>query len=171
MHIGKDLLIGDPRAKTLLDPEASGTGCALRMEIIARDLAPLRAPLYLLHALDWLAADGLPSLPAALKEGLLPITPAEVLRQISADVEDRHGFVALEPAARRLCSALYGRQNGDLAAWMDREIGAAIHSGRIEVHEWASGQPRHGRGLFGDRNRKLVRWTVHDNFLPAGAPR
>jgi hypothetical protein len=39
------------------------------------------------------------------------------------------------------------------------------------VHEWAPGQPRHGRGLFGDRDRKLVRWTVHDDFVPSGGPR
>ena len=31
--------------------------------------------------------------------------------------------------------------------------------GTIEVQEWAPGQPRHGRGLHGARDRKLVRWT------------
>jgi hypothetical protein len=32
------------------------------------------------------------------------------------------------------------------------------------VEAWGPGQPRHGRGFLGDRERKLVRWTIHDDF-------
>ena len=171
MRIGKDLIIGSQRVRASLDSEASGAGRALRLDVDARELAPLRAPLYLLQAIGWLDAGGRPTLPPSVNRELLPASPAEVLRQINAEEEDRRGFIAVEPAARRLCAALYGKTTGDLAGWVDTEFGDAINSGRIEVHEWAPGQPRHGRGLFGDRDRKLVRWTVHDDFVPSGGPR
>jgi hypothetical protein len=171
MRIGEDLITGSQGVRASLDAVASGAGRALRLDLPARELALLRAPLYLLHAIGWLDASGRPSLPPSVKRELLPASPAEVLRQISAEVEDRGGFVAVEPTARRLCAALYGKATGDLAGWVDTVFGDAINSGRIEVHEWAPGQPRHGRGLFGDRDRKLVRWTVHDDFVPSGGPR
>ena len=59
-----------------------------------------------------------------------------------------------------------GRAAVALDAWADRVVGDGISRGHIEVHAWAPGQPRHGRGHGGDRDKKLVNWTVHDDFLP-----
>lgn len=172
LRVGEDLDVGAPRVRATLSRGASGVGRALRVDVQARALAPLHAPLYLLHALGWLDAAGRPALPADLRTALLEDAPSELLRRVSFAEADPRGFVALERAARRLWTALHGDgAPSDLAGWSDTVFGTAIARGTIEVHEWAPGQPRHGRGLLGDRDRKLVRWTIHDDFeLPGGPP-
>ncbi len=128
-------------------------------------LSALHAPLYLLHAMGWLDHAGRPTLPDDLAASLGLESPAVALRRITAEERDAGGFVPVAWVAECLWSAVCG--NGrfdDLAAWTDRVIGGAIEAGTIEVHAWAPGQPRHGRGLYGDRDRKLVRWTVHDDL-------
>lgn len=172
MRVGQDLAVGGPRVRDTLDAGASGVGQPVRVDLPARDLAPLHAPLYLLHALGWLSRDGNPALPADLGANLLPASPAELLRRFSREEADGRGFVALERVARRLWSAVHGRPAPpDVSAWADAVLVGAMAAGTIEVHAWAPGQPRHGRGLRGDRDRKLVRWTIHDDFdLPGGPP-
>lgn len=172
LRVGTDLDTGVRRIRVTLDPHIAGTGCALRIDIAAEALAPLHAPLYLLRAQGWLDADGRPALPPDLGGNLRDTAPAEILRRLSAAAADARGFVAVESAARSLWAAVHGEgAPANLAAWTDAVIGSAIERGTIEVHEWAPGQPRHGRGLRGDRDRKLVRWTIHDDFsLPGGTP-
>ncbi|MEH2241589.1 hypothetical protein [Nostoc sp.] len=48
--------------------------------------------------------------------------------------------------------------------WMDELLGAAFKKGAIELHAAESGQARHGRGLFGDRQRKLINWSIYPEF-------
>lgn len=170
LRVGEDLDVGAGRIRATLSSAASGAGRALRVDVEGRALAPLHAPLYLLHALGWLDAAGRPTLPADLKTAILPDAPSEILRRVSDAEADARGFVALERAARGMWAALHGdAAPPDLAGWSDAVFGVAIARGTIEVHEWAPGQPRHGRGLLGDRDRKLVRWTIHDDFdLPGG---
>jgi hypothetical protein len=132
-------------------------------------LSALHAPLYLLHVSGWLGADGRPRLSDAHAASLQIEPAAALLRRITTEEQDPLGFAPIAKIAGRLWSAVNG--NGaarDLAAWTDAVLGGAIDAGTIEVHAWAAGQPRHGRGLHGDRDRKLVRWTIHDDFeLPA----
>lgn len=171
LRVGDDLAVGVTRVSARLDPEQAGAGRALRVDVAAHDLAPLHGPLYLLHALGWLDSDGRPTLPAHLGRQLVPESPAAILRRITATEADANGFVPLDRAAKRLRSALTGQEaSADAAAWTDAVFGRAIARGAIEVHDWAPGQPRHGRGLNGDRDRKLVRWTVHDDFDLPGVP-
>jgi hypothetical protein len=47
---------------------------------------------------------------------------------------------------------------------MDHLLDGAISTGALEVLAAEPGQARHGRGLFGDPTRKLVRWVVHPEF-------
>lgn len=172
LRVGDDLeappgTLGDELPATL-----TGVGMALRPPDDARALAPLHAPLYLLHAIGWLDGKGLPTLPADLQRSLLPESPAALLRRVTFDEGDAGGFVPLDRAARRLWALAYEQPAPrELGAWIDRIFGLAIERGTIEVHAWAPGQPRHGRGLHGDRDRKLVRWTIHDDFVLPGAPR
>lgn len=171
LRVGEDLEVGAGRVRARLTPAASGVGRSLRVDVEARALAPLQAPLYLLHALCWLDSSGRPTLPADLRAALLADAPAALLKRVSEAEADARGFVALEAAARGLWAALHAdAAPPDLAGWCDAVFGAAIARGTIEVLEWAPGQPRHGRGLLGDRDRKLVRWTIHDDFaLPGGS--
>ena len=52
----------------------------------------------------------------------------------------------------------------DFALWMDALMSCAMEKGAIEILAAEPGQARHGRGLFGDRQRKLARWVVHEDF-------
>ncbi|MBL9106389.1 MAG: hypothetical protein JNL82_36035 [Myxococcales bacterium] len=171
LRVPEDLDVGVKRFRVTLPRTDSGVGHALRVDVQDRALAPLHAPLYLLHALGWLDAVGRPTLPTDLRVVLLPDAPSELLRRVSVAEADARGFVPLERAARGLWAALHGKEEpSDLAAWSDAVFGAAVARGTIEVHEWAPGQPRHGRGHLGDRDRKLVRWTIHDDFDIPGGP-
>ncbi|MBE9112534.1 hypothetical protein IQ273_24375, partial [Nodosilinea sp. LEGE 07298] len=123
-----------------------------------------------LQALGWLDASGLPHLPDDLQAHLGQLTPAGLLRELSQTLADRAGYLPIERAGLALWKELYPNTlPPTLDAWIDQAFGEAIDQGTIEVEAWAPGQPRHGRGLYGDRERKLVRWTIHDDFtLPAG---
>jgi len=47
---------------------------------------------------------------------------------------------------------------------MDSLVDEASKRGTIEFLAVEPGQGRHGRGLFADPTRKLVRWVVHEEF-------
>lgn len=127
-------------------------------------LSALHAPLHLLLELGLLSEEGRPVLPADLADELLPSTPAALLRRITNEEADPSGFVPLERVAARLAMGWLGGGSRAGHEWSDRVFGRAFDTGTIEVHEWAPGQPRHGRGFRGDRARKLVRWAIHDDF-------
>lgn len=171
LRVGEDLIVPGEGFHAQLPAALSGVSRALQPAVDAKALAPLHAPLYLFHVLNWLDAAGRPSLPSEVRRTLLPEAPAEMLRRVTDEEADGRGFVALERAGRRLWATLNGQEApSNLAAWIDQVFGEAIARGAIEVHAWAPGQPRHGRGLHGDRDRKLVRWTIHDDFdLSGGA--
>jgi len=75
------------------------------------------------------------------------------------------GPVGAEPVLRELL-ATFGVSPGDeaFARWMDAIVEEASKIGALELLEVEPGQARHGRGLFADPTRKLVRWVVHDEF-------
>jgi hypothetical protein len=133
---------------------------------------PLEAPLYLLDSLGWLSQQGRLSLPEGMcRDGLLAAllpprpAPADLLRRLTADQADLRGFVPAERVLRDLLE-----QTETLIAepqfnrWMDELVRCSLERGAIEVEAAEPGQSRHGRGLFGDRRRQLVRWRVHDGF-------
>ena len=173
LAVEPDALNRLPDARRLLGDlhheDISAVGTSVRPEA----LSALHSPLYLLHALGWLDESGRPQLPDDLAASLAIESPAAALRRIAGEEQDARGFVPVERVSARLRTAVcadvadasvdVAAANG-LAAWTDQTIGGAIESGAIEVHAWAPGQPRHGRGLYGDRDRKLVRWTVHDDL-------
>ncbi|HQZ64340.1 MAG TPA: hypothetical protein PLY87_04655 [Planctomycetaceae bacterium] len=176
LRIGVDLIVEPntfeqlPDARLLLGDQWRDDITSIQTTANIKTLSALASPLYLLHAMNWLSGDGVTSLPAELAAHVGGQSPADTLRRIGVELGDAAGFVAVEPAMRELWHSLHGnRVPGDLAAWQDVVISNAIDSGAIEVHQWAPGQPRHGRGFLGDRNRKLVKWSIHDNFVTPNA--
>lgn len=180
LHGDLDIVDGSleklPNARRLLGDLFREDVTAVVTSVRPEALSALHAPLYLLHALGWLDDGGRPRLPDELAASLAIESPAATLRRITHEEEDAGGFVPVDKVSERLRAAVCSEPgpsratgNGDqLATWTDRTIGGAIETGAIEVHAWAPGQPRHGRGLYGDRDRKLVRWTVHDDLrIPA----
>lgn len=179
LTIGVDLHLPSDAMKRLLPPaELLGdqweSGRPLRVHTAAAPatLSALGGPLYLLHARGWLDASGRPTLPDELAAHLGLEPAAAALRRLTREAADDRGFVPYQPLMLALWRVLHpGRAAASLDAWADRVVGDAISRGHIEVHAWAPGQPRHGRGHGGDRDKKLVRWTIHDDFLPpADAP-
>jgi hypothetical protein len=132
--------------------------------------APLKGPLYLLDSLGWLTTEGVLSLPTELAQdtdlavlSAQGTTPAGILSQLTAVWADVRGFSPVEPLMRTFAERVGRdfRASGDFEQWMDVLLGAALKRGAIELHGAEPGQARHGRGLFGERERKLVRWSVH----------
>lgn len=131
---------------------------------------PLKSPLYLLDFLGWLSDEGVPDIPdqvladaGLVGEHETSTDPTSILRDYTAREADLRGFVPIEFALRRI----YKRDAADIddfSAWMDTVMQAAIDRGSIEILAAEPGQSRHGRGLSGDRQRKLVRWVIHDDF-------
>ena len=171
MQIGVDLVFDEndlkqlPDARVLLgDQWGDGIG-VVETTAKPKSLAALASPLYLLHAMKWLSNDGSPCLPGDLAAHLGASSPASVLKQVTEQHADAAGFVPVELVMRELWRLLHrDLKSNNLARWLDLVVSNAIENGAIEVHDWAPGQPRHGRGFLGDRDRKLVRWTIHNNF-------
>ena len=129
-------------------------------------LSPLTAPLHLLESVGWLSPKGTLQLPAALLADLVgQSSAAESLTDISARRLDVRGFVAAEPVLRELLEEFGVSPAEDaFSRWMDEIVQASLTTGALEILSAEPGQARHGRGLFGDPARKLVRWVVHQEF-------
>jgi len=139
-------------------------------------LSPLKSPLYLLDSLGWLDATGGLRLPAALAHGPSlsslagsQATPSALLNEATASLSDHRGVFPLEPVMLRFAHALGVFQHptaNDTAfiAWTDNLLSESFRVGAIELFSAEPGQPRHGRGLFGDTQQKLLRWRVHEGF-------
>ena len=170
LRIGIDLVLpekvlGALSPDVLLGELATESVKSIQTKASLASLSALHSPLYLLHALGWLNQEGKPVLPDHLAETLALESPALMLRRITGEVADGSGFVPFHQVLRRFWAAWYGTQpNGNLGTWGDQTFQQAFDTGSIEVDAWGPGQPRHGRGFLGDRERKLVRWTIHDDF-------
>ena len=139
-------------------------------------LSPLKSPLYLLDSLGWLNANGSLSLPpSAAQEPYLKelegdgLSPTILLDQLTGVFSDHRGVFPLEPVMLRLAheSGMFpapAANDSTFIAWTDRLLGEAIRTGVVELLSSEPGQPRHGRGLFGDAQQKLLRWRVHPGF-------
>lgn len=139
-------------------------------------LSPLKSPLYLLDSLGWLDSSGRLRLPASLAQqpflsGLteLHTSATSVLDRLTAAFSDHRGVFPLEPVMLRFAEALgvfsHPVANESLfIAWTDRLLSESFRVGAIELFSAEPGQPRHGRGLFGDAQQKLLRWRVHEGF-------
>ena len=139
-------------------------------------LSPLKSPLYLLDSLDWLDASGRLRLPAALAQepllsslvGSLP-SATLLLNQLTTEIGDHRDVFPLEPVMLRFARALGvfshpAANDPAFIAWTDRLLSESFRVGAIELFAAEPGQPRHGRGLFGDAQQKLLRWRVHEGF-------
>ena len=136
--------------------------------------APFKAPLYLFDYLGWLVNDGDLIIPSSVlniagmdnsrKESK---NASAILRDITEREADLRGFFPVERVLRELHGMIYPDPNThfeDFALWMDALISSATEKGAVEILAAEPGQARHGRGLFGDRQRKLVKWIVHEDF-------
>jgi hypothetical protein len=132
-------------------------------------LTPITAPLHLLESVGWLSRTGQVMLPSELAADLIgKATAAQALTDITSGHADVRGFVAAEPVLRELLATFGVRPSDDaFARWMDALVDQAVKKGALELLDAQPGQARHGRGLYADPSRKLVRWVVHTEFNDA----
>jgi len=139
-------------------------------------LSPLKSPLYLLDSLGWLDATGRLRLPSEIAHepfltslvGPKPSATA-LLNQATAAFGDHRSAFPLEAVMLRFAhdSGVFPSpvaNDSAFIAWTDRLLSEAFRTGVIELFSAEPGQPRHGRGLFGDSAQKLLRWRVHPGF-------
>ena len=139
-------------------------------------LSPLKSPLYLLDSLGWLDAFGRLCLPASLAhepflQSLAGSKPSAtlLLNQATASFSDHRGVFPLELVMLRFASALGVfthpvAKDSAFIAWADALLTESFRVGALELFSAEPGQPRHGRGLFGDPQQKLLRWRAHEGF-------
>lgn len=129
-------------------------------------LSPLTAPLHLLETVGWLSPLGVVQLPSTHHADLVGmVSAAESLSDISARRADVRGFVPAAPVLRELLATFGASPTEErFSRWMDQLLDSAVSTGALEILSAEPGQARHGRGLFGDPARKLVRWVVHPGF-------
>ena len=164
-----------------LQNDGSEVSIHLHPDVLLRDSrrddfswAPFKAPLYLFDYLGWLVNEGDLQIPSSVLNttGLEnnpreSITASALLRDITERQADLRGFFPVERVLRELHGKTHPDPNThfeDFALWMDTLMSSATEKGAIEILAAEPGQARHGRGLFGDRQRKLVKWMVHDDF-------
>ncbi|WP_441256799.1 hypothetical protein AB7Z32_40120 [Bradyrhizobium sp. 482_C4_N1_1] len=152
------------------------TGCsnlAVHPDVLRRasrrddlSLSPLTAPLHLLETVGWITSQGALQLPVSLVADLTgQVTAANALTEITNRHADIRGLVAAELVLRELLATFGASPSGeDFSRWMDLLLETSVSTGALEILSAEPGQSRHGRGLFGDPSRKLVRWVVHPEF-------
>jgi len=139
-------------------------------------LSPLKSPLYLLDSLGWLDSNARLRLPVSLAQQPIlsslegpKASATSVLDQLTTALGDNRGVFPLEPVMLRFADALgvfphAAASDSALIAWTDRLLSESFRVGAIELLSAEPGQARHGRGLFGDTQQKLLRWRVHQGF-------
>lgn len=171
------------KSNTTAFKSQKGHNIIIRTEHKLISLAPLKASLYLLDSLDWLR-NGQLILPLHLAQqpdlailSPVPDSPSAQLQIATSTHADMRGFSPVEPVMRTFAQytaiASTLETANSFEKWMDELLGAALKKGAIELHAAEPGQARHGRGLFGDRQRKLINWSIHPEFdalFPAFKP-
>ena len=81
------------------------------------------------------------------------------LAEVISASADSQGFVIASEAAERW-GELSGVPISERATDFDRLVGRGIHELRVVVVDRHPGQPRMGRGLFGDDNMRMVKLRI-----------
>jgi hypothetical protein len=79
-----------------------------------------------------------------------------------ADTVDAEGFVIISQLADRF-GELLGIPAPDRAAFLDSYMRSAMYQDQVRLLEHRRGQPRMGRGLFGDNDSRQVRLDFNPN--------
>lgn len=177
MSIGSDLVIPPKSIEKLanttqllgtLAPSNISNKAKITHKARLTELSVLHRPLYLLLALGWLTDQGELQLPSSLSIMGLQETPVAILQQLTKEKEDILGFAPIHGLALAFAQSL-NIKNQSPEIWFDQIIYEALQKGAIEIQAWAPGQPRHGRGYLGEKNKQLVKWTIHNDFeIPKG---
>jgi len=86
--------------------------------------------------------------------------PDQAFARALAELQDPDGFVIVSRVAESF-GGLLGIPGGDRPFALDQFVRAAMYDDRLRVLERHAGQPRMGRGLFGENDSRRVRIDFH----------
>ncbi|MFW6029693.1 MAG: hypothetical protein ACOCRO_05505 [Halanaerobiales bacterium] len=79
----------------------------------------------------------------------------EILKELVEKNKDPRGFIPVQEVGHELYKIM-GIQK-DKEKWIDKLYKSLIADNKIEILEHQSGQPRHGKGLYGKREYQLIK--------------
>jgi len=105
------------------------------------------------HLSSELVADLVGTTPALVRD------PYEALRRAVDELADEVGFVIVTSLARRWAE-LQGLPPAEIDTRFDDFVRRGLYEGIVQVLDSHPGQPRMGRGLLGDNDRRRVRLSI-----------
>ena len=88
------------------------------------------------------------------------LSPDQAFAQALAEAHDPDGFVTVSRVADSF-GRMLGLPSGDRPLALDQFVRAAMYDDRLRILERHAGQPRMGRGLFGENDSRRVRIDFH----------
>ncbi len=81
----------------------------------------------------------------------------DILRNIIEEYQDIRGFFPVELVGETLKSQIAPQNKESIGKWIDHYFMEGINIGKFKLIDWEQGQPRHGRGLLGDKGKQLIK--------------
>ncbi len=85
------------------------------------------------------------------------LNDVDILKDLIKDYQDIRGLFPVEHVGEVLKSRIAPEINGDIGKWIDRYFLEGVEKGKFRIVDYEQGQPRHGRGLLGDKKKQLIK--------------
>lgn len=85
------------------------------------------------------------------------LNDVDILKDLIKDYQDIRGLFPVEHVGEVLKSRIAPEINGDIGKWIDRYFLEGVEKGKFKIVDYEQGQPRHGRGLLGDKKKQLIK--------------
>lgn len=85
------------------------------------------------------------------------LNDVDILKDLIKDYQDIRGLFPVEHVGEILKSRIAPEINGDIGKWIDRYFLEGVEKGKFKIVDYEQGQPRHGRGLLGDKKKQLIK--------------
>ncbi|UZQ52410.1 hypothetical protein [Clostridium kluyveri] len=90
-----------------------------------------------------------------LLEGFVKDT--DILKELIIEYGDLRGYFPIEMVGEALKNIIDPQAEESTPKWIDRYFMEGIKSGKFKLIGSEQGQPRHGRGLLGDKEKQLIK--------------
>lgn len=81
----------------------------------------------------------------------------DVLKELILKYGDIRGYFPVEEVGIMLKKQIAPEHNDNVPKWIDYYFMEGIESGKFKLIDTEQGQPRHGRGLLGDKEKQLLK--------------
>lgn len=81
----------------------------------------------------------------------------DILRSLIPEYADIRGYFPVEKVGEILKEKIDPEAKGSIGKWIDHYFIEGTESGKFKITGSEQGQPRHGRGLLGDKEKQLIK--------------